>query len=83
MNQLFQQLNQQSLNVKSQPNNPIVNLYNKIKFMSNPIGYLNNLPEMKNVMGLVNQNGGDAKQVFYQLAQQKGVDPNSILDMFK
>ena len=82
MNQLFQQLNQQSFGAPQQ-NNPVVNLFKKVKMMSNPIGYINNLPEMKNIMGLVNQNGGDAKQLFYKLAQQKGVDPNSVLDMFK
>ncbi len=41
------------------------------------------MPEMKNVINMVNQNGGNAQQVFYQLAQQKGVNPNDILDMFK
>ena len=51
--------------------------------MANPIEYIQNLPEMKTVMNLVQQGGGNAQQLFYQLAQQKGVDPNSILDMLK
>lgn len=51
--------------------------------MTDPIGYLNSIPEMKNIMGLVNQNGGNAKNLFYQLAQQKGINPNDILDIFK
>lgn len=51
--------------------------------MSDPIGYINSMPEMKNIINLVNQSGGSAKDVFYRLAQQKGVDPNNILDMFK
>ena len=81
MNQLFQQLNPQSSGVHL--NNPIVNLFNRVKLMTNPIQYINNSPELKSVRDMVNQNGGDARQVFYQLAQQKGVDPNQILDMFK
>lgn len=51
--------------------------------MADPIGYINSMPEMKNIIGLVNQNGGDAKQVFYKLAEQKGVNPNDILDCLK
>lgn len=51
--------------------------------MTDPVGYIKTLPEIKQVLGLVNQNGGNAKDYFYQLAEQKGVDPNSILDMFK
>lgn len=51
--------------------------------MADPIGYLNSMPEMRNILNLVQQSGGNAQQLFYQLAKQKGVDPNSILDMFK
>ena len=51
--------------------------------MSNPIEYINNLPEMRNILGLINQNGGNAKQFFYKLAEQKGVNPATILSMFK
>jgi hypothetical protein len=32
---------------------------------------------------LLRENGGNAQQVFYQLAQQKGINPNDILNMFK
>ena len=83
MNSLFQQLNQQLLGGRSAPQNNIVNLFQKVKMMADPIGYINNIPEMKNVIGLVNQGGGNAKDVFYKLAEQKGVDPNTILNMFK
>jgi hypothetical protein len=40
-------------------------------------------PQMAQVMQLVNSMGGDPKAAFYQLAAQKGVDPNSILSMLK
>lgn len=40
-------------------------------------------PQMKQAMDLVQQHGGDPKQAFYALAQQKGVDPNEILGMLK
>lgn len=31
-------------------------------------------------MSMINQNGGDAKTLFYKMAQQKGVDPNTIIN---
>ena len=34
-------------------------------------------------MAMVNQNGGDAKTLFYKMAQQKGVDPNTVLSQVK
>lgn len=42
-----------------------------------------NNPQMKQVMELVQQSGGDPKKAFYALAQQKNVDPQQILDMLK
>ena len=91
MNQLFQQINQQSSDVQSQhqlpQNNQQINqlqqTFQKIKAMSNPMGYIQNIPGMSDVLSLVNQKGGNAKQLFYSLAQQKGVDPEQILNMFK
>ena len=40
-----------------------------------------NNPQMQQVMQLINQNGGlqNAKQLLYNMAQQRGVDPNTIL----
>ena len=40
-------------------------------------------PQMQSVIALVNQHGGDAQAAFYDLAKQKGVDPNTILSMLK
>lgn len=88
MNQLFQQLNQLS---KGQQTNPMISFlqkkYNECKMAVNPTAYLQNMiqsnPQMKEAMNMVQQNGGDMKQLFYKLAESKNVDPNSILNMFK
>ena len=40
-------------------------------------------PQMKQVMDAVNQYGGDPKKAFYSLCEQRGVDPNQILNMIK
>jgi hypothetical protein len=38
-----------------------------------------NNPKIQQVMQYVRQNGGDAKEAFFALAKQKGVDPNQII----
>ena len=40
-------------------------------------------PQLAQVMQIVNGSGGDAKDAFYKLAAQKGVDPNAILSMLQ
>ena len=40
-------------------------------------------PQMQQAIQYVNQNGGNAKQAFYKLAEQKGVNPDEILNMLK
>ena len=72
---------------QSQPQNKVLaalkQKYQQCKMMADPLGYINNLPEMKNLVGLINQNGGNAKEYFYKLAEEKGVNPNDVLDIFK
>ena len=41
---------------------------------------IRNNPDMKKVMEYVNANGGDPKAAFYKLAQEQGVDAQSILN---
>ena len=40
-------------------------------------------PQLKQAMDLVQQNGGDAEKAFYKLAEEKGVNPDDILNMLK
>ena len=44
---------------------------------------LRNNPQADMIMSYLNKHGGDAKAAFYDMAQQKGVDPNQILNMLK
>lgn len=76
-NPMLQMLNQS----KSSTNN---NMISMLKNSPNPQALLNNLlAQNPQVTGLINQYGGNPKTAFYALAQQKGIDPNSILDMLK
>ena len=44
---------------------------------------IQNNPQMKQVMDYVNANGGNPKDAFYKLAEEKGVNPDDILGMLK
>lgn len=62
-------------------------MLNQIRNAQNPQAaaeqMLFNNPNFREVLTYINQNGGDAKSAFYNLAAQKGIDPNSILNQLK
>ena len=64
--------------------NPVMNI---LKNSGNPMMVLNqmagNNPAIRQAMNYINANGGDARTAFYKLAQEKGVDPNAILNSLK
>lgn len=53
----------------------------------NPQAMLNQMisgnPNLKQVMDFIQQNGGDPQKAFYALAEQKGINPQDVLDMLK
>ena len=59
-------------------------LINSIKSMRNPqsmvMNAINQNPEIKS---FVDASGGDYKKAFYAMAQQKGVNPDDILNLMK
>jgi len=58
-----------------------------VRSSQNPTAMLNqmamNNPKLKQVMDLVNQYGGDANKAFMATAEQMGINPQEIIDMFK
>lgn len=42
-----------------------------------------NNPQLQNVLQMVQANGGDPKTAFYKLAEEKGVDPDEIINALK
>lgn len=73
-----------------QPNSDrsgIFGMIDQIRNSPNPNTTMQNListnPQIKSVMDYINQNGGDARSAFYNLAAQRGVDPNTILNQLK
>ena len=65
----------------------IKQMMNIVKSAQNPQAMLNqmmmNNPNMKQVMDIVNQYGGSPEKAFYAVAEQKGINPQDILDMMK
>lgn len=40
-------------------------------------------PQIKELMPLIKKNGGDYRKTFYDLAAQKGIDPEEVLKFLK
>ena len=82
MNSLYQQIGQSGL-----LNNNVIQMFRMVKSARNPQMMLQSMmqqnPQMQSIMQLVNQNGGDAKTAFYNLARQRGVDPEEVLKQFR
>ena len=58
-----------------------------LKSSGNPQQILNQLmqsnPQMQQVMQIVQKYGGDPNKAFYALAEEKGINPQEILDLLK
>ena len=81
---ILQQLSRGSMAQMAQP---VRQMMAAVRSAQNPQLALNQLimnhPQMKQVMDVISKAGGDPRRAFYELAQQKGVDPQEILDMMK
>lgn len=72
---------------QTQQNTSLFKLFNQIKNSRNPNAAMQNLvstdPRFQEIINYIQQNGGDAKTAFYNLAARKGIDPNTILTQLK
>ena len=59
--------------------NRLSQIVTRIKSIGNPQMMLQQMPQYKQVMDYVNQNGGDAKSAFYSKAKEMGIDPDEVL----
>ncbi len=90
-NPIFGMFNQQSRQApqpnQSSNNQSLFSMMNQIRNSPNPNmamqQMLSSNPQFQGMVDYINQNGGDAKSAFYNLAAQKGVDPNSILNQLR
>ena len=63
--------------------NRVMQTINQIKSIGNPQMMLQNLPQYKQVMDIVQANGGDAKSAFYAKAKEMGIDPDEIIQAMR
>ena len=69
-----------------QNRSPYAGMLRMMNAARNPMAFLQNQfsqTQIGQAMDLVKQNGGDAKAAFYNLAKQKGVNPDDILNQFR
>ena len=66
---------------------PIKQAMNMVRSSGNPQmmmqQMLGNNPQYAQVQKLISENGGDAQKAFYSLANQMGIDPQSVIDALK
>lgn len=63
--------------------NPLLgesNLKSAYKALNDPKSIIENNPQLKGILSLYN---GNAKEAFYALCKQRGVDPESILSKLR
>ena len=64
---------------------PAKNLLNTIRNSANPQAMLQQMmlqnPQISNVIKYINDNGGDAREVFYKTAQEQGINPQEIINV--
>lgn len=65
----------------------IKQMMNMVRSAGNPQAMLQSIaqnnPQMKQVMDIVNQSGGDPKAAFYKIAEEKGINPEQVLSMLR
>lgn len=71
----------------AQTSNGFFSMFNQLKNSANPEGLMRMFamrnPQVKQVMDMVEQNGGDAQGLFYKLCKEKNVDPETILKQLR
>ena len=78
----------QQLNGSAMPNlQPIKQMMQMVRGAQNPQAMLQTLaqsnPQLRQVMDVVQQSGNDPQRAFYALCEQKGINPNTILDALR
>lgn len=66
---------------------PIKNMANMLRTAGNPQMMFNQMmmqnPQMKQMMDYVNSNGGNAQALFYKMAEENGINPESVLQYLR
>ena len=90
MNSLYKSLmgSRQSVNNGCNQNvETVKSIFGMLNGSANPRQLLVNIaaknPMIKNIMDSADKSGKSYQDIFYELAEQKGIDPNSIINQLK
>ena len=78
----------QQLNSTALPNlGPVRQMMQMVQSAGNPSAMLQMLaqqnPQVRQAMSIIQQAGGDPQRAFYAMCQQRGVDPQQIINALK
>ena len=77
--QMPQQMNQSIQQIK--------NMMNMVQMSANPQMALQNIvnqnPNLQNILNLAGSNGANLQQIFYNMAKQKGVNPEDVINALR
>lgn len=84
---LYQELNQQQNLPQIPQQNNLKQFINMFKNSINPqqllLNYLNTNPIAKNIYSMLQNSNKTPKELFFNMAKERGIDPNQIINMLK
>lgn len=86
MTKLYQQLNQSQL-LRNNTNGGLQQIINMVSHSNNPMQLMQIMaqsnPQLQGILNLIQTSQKNPKDLFFEMAQQRGVDPQQILQMLQ
>ena len=86
MTKLYQQLNQSQLS-RNNTNGGLQQIINMVSHSNNPMQLIQTMaqsnPQLQSILNLIQTSQKSPKDLFFEMAQQRGVDPQQILQMLQ
>ena len=87
MTKLYQQLNQSQLSRNNNSNGGLQQMINMVSHSNNPMQLMQTMaqsnPQLQSILNLIQTSQKSPKDLFFEMAQQRGVDPQQILHMLQ
>lgn len=86
MTKLYQQLNQSQLS-RNNTNGGLQQIINMVSHSNNPMQLIQTMaqsnPQLQSILNLIQTSQKSPKDLFFEMAQQRGVDPQQILQILQ
>ena len=87
MTKLYQQLNQSQLSRNNNSNGGLQQMINMVSHSNNPMQLMQTMaqsnPQLQSILNLIQTSQKSPKDLFFEMAQQRGVDPQQILQILQ